>query len=113
MNQIYTIAPYRWHGQWVFDDSSVGLHREPFVGGADKMLDQVMGKTPRGLLLFSSAPFPEHQFVLDWTGEGEGGNYYYSIELGLTGWLCPALLRYFPEAPKHIFVSVKPLGESL
>lgn len=57
MNTINVIAPYKYHGMWVFDDARVGLVQEPFV---------------------------------------------------LEGWLCPALLRYFEEAPRQIYVQVKP-----
>lgn len=28
-------------------------------------------------------------------------------EKGMDGWLCPALLRYFPEAPRTLYVQVK------
>jgi len=28
----------------------------------------------------------------------------------MTGWLCPALLLYFKEAPKQIYVQAKALG---
>ena len=36
------------------------------------------------------------------------GNWYYSPELDMEGWLCPALLKYFDEAPRELFVQVKP-----
>jgi hypothetical protein len=35
MNAINVIAPYKVHGQWVFDDPRAGLSQEPFVAGAD------------------------------------------------------------------------------
>jgi hypothetical protein len=35
------------------------------------------------------------------------GNWYYAERLDMEGWLCPALLHYFPEAPKHLYVQVK------
>jgi hypothetical protein len=35
MNAINVIAPYKWHGMWVFDDPRVGLVQEPSVAGAD------------------------------------------------------------------------------
>ena len=40
MNAINIIAPYKHHGQWVFDDSRVGLSQEPFVAGADTWIDR-------------------------------------------------------------------------
>jgi hypothetical protein len=29
---------------------------------------------------------------------------------GMEGWLCPALLRYFSEAPAKLYVQVKAAG---
>ncbi len=39
--------------------------------------------------------------------EEGGGNWYYSEQLDLEGWLCPALLLYLPEAPKRLYVHTK------
>jgi len=36
-NSIFVIKPLKWKTKWVFDDPNVGLDREPFVGGADRM----------------------------------------------------------------------------
>jgi hypothetical protein len=58
-------------------------------------------------MIFSTTPFPEHQYRLDWTREENGGNIYYAEKLKLEGWLCPALFRYFPERPKQRYVQVK------
>jgi hypothetical protein len=59
MNAINVIAPYKHHGMWVFDDSRVGLVKEPFVAGADTMIDRVVADIPdaeRGFtLIFSPA----------------------------------------------------------
>ena len=41
-NAINVIYPYKNVGMWVFDDERVGLDREPFVAGADTMIDQVL-----------------------------------------------------------------------
>jgi Family of unknown function (DUF6717) len=114
MNSINVIAPYKHHGMWVFDDPRVGLAQEPFVAGADSMIDRVVADIPdadRGFtLVFSAAPFPDHQLRLDWDREDSGGNWYRSADLGMEGWLCPALFKYFPAAPKSIFVQVKSLA---
>jgi hypothetical protein len=62
-------------------------------------------------LIFSSSPFPGHQYRLDWMRADEDGrNRYRSADLDMEGWLCPALFRYFHEAPKHLYAKVKPLG---
>ena len=112
MNVINVIEPYRYLGMWVFDDPRVGLSAEPFVGGADTMIDRVTAGFPdadRGFtMVFSASPFPGHQFRLEWRREEGGGNVYYSEELDAEGWLCPALLHYFLERPSVIYVQAKP-----
>jgi len=50
-------------------------------------------------LLFSPAPFPGYTVKLEWRRKESGGNWYFCQQLNVKGWLCPALLRYFEEAP--------------
>ena len=111
MNAINVIAPYKHHGLWVFDDSRVGLVQEPFVAGADAMIDRVVADLPDAehgfTLIFSSTPFPGHQYQLDWRRSEAGGNWYYAEQLDMEGWLCPALLKYFAEVPKQLYVQTK------
>ena len=62
-------------------------------------------------ITFSPTPFPGYHAKADWVSEESGGNWYRAEidgEEALTGWLCPALLKYFPEAPKTIYVKVGP-----
>lgn len=112
MNSIFVIAPYKYEGMWVFDDSRVGLHREPFVSGADVMIDRLVAKMPNAdkgfRLLFSATPFPGYLVKLEWRREEYGGNWYYSPQFGMEGWLCPALFKYFKEAPPEIFIKAEP-----
>ena len=114
MNSIIVIAPYKWEGMWVFDDPRVGLYREPFVSGADVMMDKLVAGLPdaqKGFrLIFSAAPFPGYTAKLEWRRDEYGGNWYYSPQFDMEGWLCPALFKYFPRAPREIFVKaeVKP-----
>ncbi|MGV3774866.1 MAG: DUF6717 family protein [Verrucomicrobiales bacterium] len=112
MNQIMVIFPYKFHGQWVFDDPSKGLDKEALVSGIDTMLDELtasMENSEKGVkVFFSGGPFPDYQLKLDWRREEYGGNWYYSDKLGYEGWLCPALFKYFDKAPQHIFAAIKP-----
>src|SRR3954463_3748969 len=112
MNAINVIAPYKHHGMWVFDDARVGLHQEPFVAGADTLIDKAVAGIPDAaqgfVLVFAAMPFPGHQVSLQWRRNDGAGDWYYSPELGSEGWLCPALLKYFERAPKTIYVQVKP-----
>jgi hypothetical protein len=110
-NSIFVIKPYKWEGLWVFDDPSVGLVKEPFVGGADTMIDVATARVPNAeqgfLAIFSAGYFPGAQIVLEWTKAEGGGSVYRWKEKEMEGWLCPALLRYFPEPPAQLFVQVK------
>lgn len=63
MNNIYTIFPYKYHGQWVFDDPATGLVREALVCGIDTILDRLTQKISNAkkgvVVLFSRNPFPQ------------------------------------------------------
>jgi uncharacterized protein DUF6717 len=113
-NSIFVIKPYKWEGLWVFDDPAVGLVKEPFVGGADTIIDVATMHIPTAgqgfLAVFSAGSFPDAQIVLEWVREEGGGNVYRWPEKGMEGWLCPALLTYFQQAPEKLFVQVKPAG---
>ncbi len=112
MNAINLIVPYRYEGMWVFDDPRVGLEKEPFVSGADTMIDVLVANVPNAekgfRLLFSATPFPGHTVKLEWSREEYGGNWYFSPAFKMEGWLCPALFKYFDTAPKEIYVKAEP-----
>ncbi len=115
MNSIMVIHPYKYDEMWVFDDEKVGLVREPFVAGADKIIDQIVANIANAEsgfnLLFSARPFPGYQVKFDWRREEYGGNWYYLAMLDMEGWLCPALLKYFGEAPKEFYAQFKGILE--
>ena len=112
MNAIRLIVPYRYSGQWVFDDPAVGLVREPFVSGIDTMIDRLVEDIPNAdagfRLLFSDAPFPGYAVKLEWARTEYGGNWYWCPQFEMEGWLCPALFRYFEEAPKELYGRPEP-----
>jgi hypothetical protein len=112
-NQILVIAPY-WleaAGTWVFDDPAVGLNQEPFVEGVPEMIDYLVADIPEARngfrLLFSASPFPGYQRTLTRLREEFGGWWYACDEPPTEGWLCPALFRYFDEAPEEIYVKAE------
>lgn len=111
MNQLFAIKPYRWEGLWVFDAPERGLVREPLVAGIPEMIEQAtqqagIANADQGFVaLFSKDPFPGADIVLHWVRGGETGDYY--AWAGLEGWLCPALLKYFPTPPRTIYVQVR------
>ncbi|HVF72361.1 MAG TPA: DUF6717 family protein [Chthoniobacterales bacterium] len=112
MNALFVIAPYKYEGMWVFDDPKVGLSREPFIAGIDTMIDRMVAGIPdahKGFrAIFSAGPFPGSTEKLEWRREESGGNWYYHDRFKMEGWLCPALFKYFPKAPREIYVKVEP-----
>jgi hypothetical protein len=116
-NSMMVINPY-WHkNTWVFDDEAAGLKQEPFVAYVPEMIDDLV-KGIRGArkgfkLLFSASPFPTYQVELEWIREESGGNWYRMKGQIKEGWLCPALFKYFKEAPKSIFVKAEPIKKGL
>ncbi len=113
-NSISIIKPYKYEGVWVFDDEKVNLVREAFVAGADAILDVATADIPNAeegfVLIFSGSLFPGAQISLEWVREEMGGNVYHWADREMDGWLCPALLMYFNEAPKQLHVQVKSAG---
>ncbi|MEZ6143627.1 MAG: DUF6717 family protein [Zavarzinella sp.] len=111
MNSILVIHPYKSEGMWVFDDAHVGLVREPFVAGADTIIDRMVEGIPNAAsgvtILFSATQFPGSQYEFLWRREEMGGNWYFAPKFDMEGWLCPALFKYFDSAPERIFAQIK------
>ena len=112
-NSLMVINPYRHAGTWVFDDEAAGLEQEPFVAGIPEMIDRLVQDIPNAAsgfrLLFSAAPFPGYAVKLDWKRGEYEGNWYYAEQYESEGWLCPALFKYFDEAPRELYVKAEPL----
>ena len=110
-NAIMVIHPYLDDGVWVFDDPETKLVKEPFVSGADDIIDRMVADLPDARLgfhlYFSASPFPGYQLELIWQREEYDGNWYRSDPLDMEGWLCPALFKYFDKAPERIYAQAK------
>ncbi len=108
MNSLFAIAPYKFNGMWVFDDPAVGLRQEPFVSGADDVIDVLTADIPDAQtgfrLVFSAQPFPGYDARFEWDRPEHSGNWYRWPERQMEGWLCPALFKYFETAPEQLFV---------
>jgi hypothetical protein len=111
-NALLVIEPYRLGMGWAFDEPRLGLRGEPFVQGIPEIINKLVTGVPESdksvRLIFSQRPFPGSQLQLDRRGEQDGGNWYRSEQYGMDGWLCPALFKFFPRAPKHIYVKAEP-----
>ena len=112
-NAMMVIFPYRYQHTWVFDDEKAGLVQEPFVSGIPEMIDCLVQDIPNASqgfkLLFSQNPFPGYQAELVWVREDFGGHWYCWQLQNMEGWLCPALFKYFSEAPQKIFCKAEKL----
>jgi hypothetical protein len=110
-NSLMVLMPYKHAGTWVFDDPAVGLRQEPFVAGIPEMMDEMVKDIPdaeKGFrLLFSTQPFPGYSHKLSWRRGDNIGNWYYSEDYKKEGWLCPGLFKYYPTAPKEIYVKAE------
>ena len=111
-NKVQELYPYDYFGMLVFDDASVGLDKEPFVQGVPEIIyalcEAVGVKNPqKGFTLkFSHEKFDGFQVEAKRLREESGGNWY--LVNGHEGWLCPALFKYFLEAPDRLYFSVAP-----
>ena len=110
MNSLFAIAPYKFQDFWVFDDPRVGLLQEPFVSGADTIIDVLTENIPNAAegfkLVFSAQPFPGYSARFAWARHEMGGNWYSWPDRDMEGWLCPALFKYFDATPPELFVKV-------
>lgn len=111
--QIKVIAPYKFKGQWVFDDAATGLMRESFVAGADDVIQSIANPIPKSergfVLLFSHEPFPGHTHSLTRKRKQHGvGTDYVCDQTRQQAWLCPALFNYFAKAPQRLYAQGKP-----
>lgn len=128
-NSILVLAPYRYNGAWVFDDERAGLVREPFVAGVPEMIDSLVSDIPNAAdgfrMTVSASPFPSYESKLVWLRGDRQGNFYRLVEPPATNqtdsvtapdsvtgpdelpeecWICPALFKYYEEAPKELYV---------
>ena len=112
------IRPYWSAGTWVFDDPAVGLVREPFVCGIPQMIDRLVADAEipdarNGFrLLFSDRPFPGQQARFARVRSEHGGTWYRDEATGAEGWLCPALFKYFDEAPEVLHTRVEGIDDA-
>jgi hypothetical protein len=111
-NAIHTILCYWTGSTWAFDDAARGIIREPFVSGADSILTLAAlragvqdPRTNGFTLTFSEQPFPGFQACAA-RGLPEHSGFWYT-SMGVDGWLCPALFKFFEAAPLHIYFMVK------
>ncbi|MDR1282426.1 MAG: hypothetical protein LBK99_16630 [Opitutaceae bacterium] len=116
-NVLHTIYPYKdgprtiVGGDWVFDDEHHGLVAEPFILGAELVIDLAAKGIPDAengfKLVFSTQAFPGAFHARRIALELGGATYEVIGQdedgVPLTGWLCPALHHYLPEPPESLY----------
>jgi hypothetical protein len=111
VSTTFEIHPYKIRGMWVFDDDRIGLEQEPFVSGADVMIDDFVQEIPGAengfTLVFSHRPFQGHLMQLEWQRNEYGGCWYTLRERNIAGRLSPALLRYYDTPPEELYVEFR------
>ena len=112
-NALLVLKPYQHAGSWVFDDMRLGLIKEPFIAGIPEMIDKMVEDVPNAnqgfRLIFSATPFPNYEAKLVWTKKQNGGNWYHCEQYDIDGWLCPAMYKYYGEAPKELYAKAEAL----
>jgi len=112
-NSIHRVLVRAVDGLWVYDDPSFGVQEQPFVFGAnlilEKMVDRVEGIRDRLNLVFSSIPFPGSEHCLEFVREETEGFVYRWEDEKLQGWMSPSLRNYFPDPPPKIFLQLLPI----
>jgi hypothetical protein len=113
VNTLFRILIRRQDELWVYDDASFGVREQPFVFGADLILDKMAAKfegAGDGLnLVFSSIPFPGSEFCLEFVREETQGFVYRWVDHNLQGWMSPSLRNYFPDPPPKIYLQLLPV----
>ena len=68
----------------------MGLDKEPFVAGADVLLDRATAEIPDAVngfrLTFSQHEFPEYDECIKWKRSEASGNVYWSDKFEMEGW---------------------------
>lgn len=112
MNSLFVINPYKWNGQWVFDNEERGLVKEAFVAKADLLLDIMCEKLKcapeKGVrVVFAPHWIPDYNVKLTWKRADVVGNWY-DTGMGFEAWYCPALELFMSPPPKEIYGRVTP-----
>ena len=106
-NSIKVIQAYLWNNIYVFDEETLGLVKETFVGGSTELIGDACGWKEQVTLVFSDKPFPDYTLSTEFVLQDEGGTTYFCEQQNKQHWLCNVLLMYFDGAPKTIYVQVK------
>jgi len=115
-NKIFIIRPYKLGKIWVFDEPTLGLVAEAFVGGATQAIDRMLklkGKITmkKGFnLIFSDEFFPNYTAKATKCPkevQPESGTLYEWETEGMIFWLCNALTLFFKVPPDVLYAKIE------
>ena len=113
MNTLFRILIRRQDELWVYDDATFEVKGQPFVFGADLILDKMVagvdGVQDRVNVLFSAIPFPGSEHCIEFVRQETEGFVYRWEDEKLQGWVSPSLRNYFPDPPSKIYLQLLPV----
>jgi hypothetical protein len=89
---------------FAFDDPTTGLVREPFIGGANYWMDKFSEDKNSCTIAFSANPLPDYDVKLELKDTHLINGSNYDDQEGRNIWLCPALFKYFANAPIELYI---------
>lgn len=98
---------------WVFDDDIKGIINEPFVRGAEEVIDKVLLRKSKNkklpeeaTIVVSQKPFEgcRKTKLMGFDRETKWSEYLF--EGKFKHFLCPVLLHYFEDPPKEIYFDI-------
>jgi len=112
-NSIFRVLARFVNGVWVFDDHTFGIREQPFVFGADLILEKMVAGVGEELdqvnILFSGIPFPGSEHCIEFVRQETEGFVYRWEDEKLQGWVSPSLRNYFPDPPSKIYLQLLPV----
>lgn len=114
MNFLYI---YRHLGTWCYDDPRSNIVAEPFVQGAEKIIDFALAEdgfspeTDLVKLYWNTKGHWTIEKIATEMRDGEQWNKYRLVNSTIEGWLCPQLLTFFHTAPEKLDFCFQRLDE--
>ena len=106
-NAVNILDIYRTkNGVWCFNDEDLDIIAEPFVGEINDMIDMYAKGKEELTIYISKEPILNGTLSLTRV-EDEFEGMYRLDGTDIVGWLCPCLLRYFPNYINNIYVRIK------
>ncbi|MEN9259759.1 MAG: hypothetical protein Q6L60_02250, partial [Thermostichus sp. HHBFW_bins_43] len=96
------------NSNWMFNDTSKDLYAEPFVEGSSEIFDCIAEQCnyKNNMCIEFGDCLEQWDYKLELIKKENGGAWYYCEDLDMSGWLCPALYKYFDYTPDVIYIQI-------